>query len=118
MSNAVQLLEQAEGLLNRGEIAVALGLIGMAKKEAGEVTGESKDTLTERIDAQRDAIFGAQALISVTIDSIDSEKDFARHHVLRDVHERLENIATELDRIEIDLRRAVHTVSDALLVSL
>lgn len=117
MSNAVQLLEQAEGLLNRGEIAVALGLIGMAKKEASEATDEAKDTLPDRIEALRGDLFAVQSIVAVTRDSIDRDEDFARHSVLDRVYDDLNAIATEMESVAGNVRRAVSVISDALLVS-
>lgn len=119
MRNLHELLQQTETLLNRGEVAEALGIIAQVKQRADdESPGESdlKATLPERIQHQLTAIYDVQALVSVTIDSIDPDKDFARHRVLHDVYGRLEDIAHEVDLIATDVRRAVSAISDALLV--
>lgn len=119
MRNLHELLQQTETLLNRGEVAEALSVIAQVKQRADDESpgeAEPKQTIPERIEALRGDLFGVQSIVSVTRDSIDRDQDWDRYAVLDRVYDELDAIATEMESIAGDVRRAVSVISDALLV--
>lgn len=112
MNTLIQLLQQAEGLINRGETAVALGLIGIAKKEAAQETNdEPKDTIPDRIEEQRGALFRIQAALGIATRSLKDDSDCDLRRVLSDAYGALDEIAHQLDLIETDVRQAAGPIA-------
>lgn len=90
---------------------------GQRAHPSTEEATEAAHTLYQRIDDQRDALFGAQALIQVAHGAIDPEGTYCNGNggdkepiwrlwrVLGDADKRLDEIATELDIIASDSKK-------------
>src|SRR5688572_19869384 len=53
----------------------------------------------ERIEAQREVMFSAMAMIDLATDSLDIVQDYSLHRVLSDAYELLNDAASELHEI-------------------
>lgn len=119
MSNLLELLQQAEDLINRGENAEALGVIATAKQfiqapviDEAETAATAEDesdappSIKDRLREHLGNLVGLICAITVVKDSIDSGgADHARWRVLGDAVERMEDLYTALDEVADDARQ-------------
>lgn len=113
MRNLLELLQQAEDLINRGENAEALGVIATAKQfiqtpviaeqDAAPTAEDEADAPTPikaRLREQLGDLVGIICAITVVKDSLDSDgEDHARWRVLGDVVDRMEDLYTAIDEV-------------------
>jgi hypothetical protein len=67
---------------------------------------EPAESIYDRIQEQREALFGAMAMVAVTRDSIDKDLDYDRHRILEDTYNALDELGYALDAIACDAKDA------------
>lgn len=114
----VRLVREGEGWANRLPVdarrQVMYGLLGLlddvraaAKLPAIDRREEAPGSIEERIEDQRNELFGAMAVIAVARDSVTMEANCDLHRALADAYKWVDRVALTLNEISTDAKQGV-----------